>query len=129
MTKETKEQLGLRVLVVEDEMMVAIGLEMTLTDAGYEIVGPFGRLDPAIEAARNGRMDVALLDVNVRGDEIFPVAEILAARGIPYAFLTGYGREALPARFGSARILSKPFQADQLVATIRDLSAGCASVP
>lgn len=111
------------VLVIEDEMMVAMGLEMALEDAGYEVIGPFGRLDQAIEAARSGQMDVALLDVNVRGDEVFPVADILAARGVPFAFLTGYGRETLPARFGSSRVLSKPFQAGQLVAAVRAMSA------
>lgn len=111
------------VLVIEDEMMVAMGLEMVLEDAGYEVIGPFGRLEQAIEAARNGQMDVALLDVNVRGDEVFPVADILAARGVPFAFLTGYGRETLPARFGDSRVLSKPFQARQLVAAVRAMAA------
>lgn len=108
-----------RVLVIEDEMMVAMGLEMVLADAGYEVVGPFGRLDQALEAARNSQMDVALLDVNVRGDEIFPVADVLAARGIPYAFLTGYGRESLPTGLDSQRLLSKPFRADTLVAVVQ----------
>lgn len=108
-----------RVLVIEDEMMVAMGLEMALADAGYEVVGPFGRLDQALEAARNGQMDMALLDVNVRGEEVFPVADVLSARGIPYAFLTGYGRESLPVGLLSQRILSKPFRADALVATVR----------
>ena len=111
------------VLVIEDEMMVAMGLEMVLEDAGYEVIGPFGRLEQAIEAARNGQMDVALLDVNVRGDEVFPVADILAARGVPFAFLTGYGRETLPARFGDSPVLSKPFQARQLVAAVRAMAA------
>ncbi|CAA7614938.1 response regulator [Magnetospirillum sp. UT-4] len=118
-----RESTGRRVLVIEDEMMVAMGLEMALEDAGYDVVGPFGRLDQALDAACNERMDVALLDVNVRGEDIFPVADILAARGIPYVFLTGYGRDILPARFGSGRILSKPFQAIQLVAAVRELTA------
>jgi DNA-binding response OmpR family regulator len=111
------------VLVIEDEMMVAMGLEMALEDAGYAVVGPFGRIDQAIEAARSGHMEIALLDVNVRGDEVFPVADILAARGVPFAFLTGYGRETLPARFAANRILSKPFQVSQLMATVRAMSA------
>lgn len=111
-----------RILVIEDEMMVAMGLEMALEDAGYEVVGPFGRLDQALDAARNSQMDLALLDVNVRGEAIFPVAAVLAARGIPFVFLTGYGRESLPAEFASGRILSKPFQADVLVATVQAMS-------
>lgn len=112
-----------RILVIEDEMMVAMGLEMALMEAGYEVVGPFGRLDQALEAARNGQMDLALLDVNVRGDAIFPVAEILTARGIPFAFLTGYGRETLPVEFKAGRVLSKPFQAERLLATIKSMSS------
>lgn len=111
-----------RVLVIEDEMMVAMGLEMALADAGYEVIGPFGRLDQALDAARNGHMDMALLDVNVRGEEVFPVAEVLSARGIPFAFLTGYGPESLPVGLAHQRILSKPFRADTLVATVRAMS-------
>jgi DNA-binding response OmpR family regulator len=110
---------GRRILVIEDEMMVAMGLEMALEDAGYVVIGPFGRLDQALEAARNQQMDVAILDINVRGDAVFPVADVLAARGIPYAFLTGYGRDRLPPGYGGDRILSKPFQAEALVATVQ----------
>lgn len=110
-----------RILVIEDEMMVAMGLEMALADAGYEVVGPFGRLDQALDAARNGQMDLALLDVNVRGEAIFPVADVLTARGIPFAFLTGYGRETLPVGFKAGHVLSKPFRADRLLATIQSM--------
>lgn len=111
-----------RVLVIEDEMIVAMGLEMVLEDAGYEVLGPFGCLDQALDAARNGQMDMALLDVNVRGEAIFPVADVLATRGIPYAFLTGYGREAFPTEFNADRVLSKPFHPDQLISTVRAMS-------
>lgn len=110
-----------RILVIEDEMMVAMGLELALADAGYDIVGPFGRMDQAMDAARNGQMDLALLDVNVRGEAIFPVAEILAARGIPFAFLTGYGREMLPIGFKAGRVLSKPFQSGTLLAAVQSM--------
>ncbi|HLO76626.1 MAG TPA: response regulator [Magnetospirillum sp.] len=110
-----------RILVIEDEVMVAMGIEMALADAGYEVVGPFGRLDQALDAARNGQMDVALLDVNVRGEAIFPVADILAARGIPFVFLTGYGRETLPIGFKAGRVLSKPFQPLALLSTVKSM--------
>lgn len=111
-----------RILVVEDEMLVAMSLEMALEGAGFEVVGPFGRLEQALDAARNGQMDAALLDVNVRGEPIFPVADILAARGIPYAFLTGYGREALPDRFCDSPVLSKPFQPENLMMAIHHMA-------
>lgn len=110
-----------RVLVVEDEMMVAMGLELALFEVGYDVVGPFGRLDQAMDAARTGQVDMALLDVNIRGDAVFPVAEMLATRGIPYAFLTGYSGEGLPEGFASAVILSKPTRLDALVAVLRHL--------
>jgi DNA-binding response OmpR family regulator len=113
-----------RILVIEDELMVAMSLEMALEGAGYEVIGPFGRLEQALDVARNGQMDMALLDVNVRGEAIFPVADVLTARGIPYAFLTGYGREAIPARFDADQVLSKPFLADKLMATVRGMSSG-----
>lgn len=114
---------GRRVLVIEDELMVAMGLEMVLADAGCEVVGPVGRFDKALVAAECEDVDFALLDVNLRGDSVFPVADILSLRGIPYAFLTGYGRETLPARHADRQILSKPFQASALLATIGAMSA------
>ena len=107
-----------RVLVVEDELMVAMGLELVLADAGYEVVGPLGRLDDALAAARVEEVDFALLDVNLRGAEVYPVADVLSGRGIPFTFLTGYGREALPARHAGGSILSKPFEASKLRATV-----------
>ncbi|MBI5163232.1 MAG: response regulator [Magnetospirillum sp.] len=113
------EIAGQRVLVVEDEWLIAMGLEMALQDAGCVVVGPIGRLDQALEAARSETFDVALLDVNLRGEHAFPIADILAQRGIPYAFLTGYGRDTLPPRYAQSRILAKPFAATGLVATVK----------
>lgn len=120
MTKQSENERkpGRRILVVEDELMVAMGLEMVLADAGYVVVGPIGRFEQALEAAADGEVDFALLDVNVRGEEVYPVADILSKRGIPYAFLTGYGRESLPKSQNAARVLSKPFNATQLLAAV-----------
>jgi DNA-binding response OmpR family regulator len=108
-----------RILVVEDEFIVAMGLEMVLTDAGYLVAGPLGRVDQALEAATNETFDAALLDVNVRGEEIYPVAEVLTRRGIPFAFLTGYGREAIAPEWTDATVLPKPFKAAELLATVQ----------
>lgn len=107
-----------RILVAEDELMVAMGLELVLARAGFEVVGPIGQFDQAVEAATNDDMDFALLDVNVRGAEIFPVADILTQRGIPFAFLTGYGKESLPANQKKAKILPKPFKIDDLLTAL-----------
>jgi len=111
-----------RVLVIEDEMMVAMGLEMALEDAGYDVVGPVGNLTTGLEAARGEAISLALLDINVRGEQVFPLADVLAERGIPFAFLTGYGREVLPPRFATAATLAKPFHQCDLLATVASLA-------
>jgi CheY-like chemotaxis protein len=88
---------GRRVLVVEDEMTVAMGLEMALAGIGCVVVGPVGRMAQAVDLAKTEVLDAAVLDINIRGDEVYPVAEILSHRGIPFAFLSGYGRLSFPA--------------------------------
>lgn len=118
MTPENPALTGRRVFVVEDELMVAMGLEMTLVAAGCVVVGPIGRFDQAMAAAETTAADVALLDVNLRGTEAYPIADLLSARGIPFTFLTGYGRNALPPRFAEERILCKPFQRDELLSAV-----------
>lgn len=114
---------GYRGLVVEDELAVALCLEDMLLDAGSTVLGPVGRLDQAMALARGDGFGFALLDVNLRGVPVFPVAELLAERGVPFAFLTGYGRQDLPARFANVPILSKPFQSAELVGLVAQLLA------
>lgn len=106
--------IGLRVLLVEDEIMVALLLEDMLAELGHEVIGPVARLDEALEMAQGQALDVALLDVNLNGKEIYPVAEALAAREIPFVFVTGYGRRALRAPYHDRPILQKPFRRDAL---------------
>ncbi len=81
---------GLRVLLVEDEMLVAMLLEDFLNELGCDVVGPLTNVDAAIESATHASVDVALLDINLTGANAYPVAEILDRRGIAFAFLTGY---------------------------------------
>ncbi|WP_158047670.1 response regulator [Skermanella pratensis] len=111
----TASAAGQRVLVVEDEMFIAMGISLHLKDAGYLVIGPAGRLDKAMDLARSEMVDAALLDVNLRSDTVYPVADILTARDIPFTFLTGYNRESLPDRFGDGHILKKPFQTKELI--------------
>ena len=111
----------LRVLLVEDQSMVALLLEDMLAELGHEVVGPVARLDEAVEMAQGQALDVALLDINLNGKEIYPVAEALAAREIPFVFVTGYGKKALCAPFYDRPILQKPFRRDDL----RELLAAC----
>jgi CheY-like chemotaxis protein len=111
---------GLRVLLVEDEFMVALLLETELATLGCEIIGPIGRLDRALEIAQREALDVAILDVNINGKEVYPVAEALAARDIPFVFVSGYGRQGLRAPYGDRPTLQKPFRVDDLVAVLEE---------
>lgn len=104
-----------RVLLVEDEMMVAMLLEDMLSDFGCEVIGPAGRVDEALSLARNGAIDVAILDVNLAGQETYPVADVLAAAGIPFVFATGYGAGGLRDGYKHRPTLQKPFQQRDLI--------------
>ena len=112
-----------RVLVVEDEYLIRMLLEDMLADLGYEIAGAVGTIAEASELAETGEFDAAVLDVNVDGKEIFPVADILAKRGVPFVFVTGYGEGSLPDPYRSRPALQKPFQAEQLKSTLAELTA------
>ena len=105
---------GLRVLVVEDEIMVALLLEEMIAELGHQVVGPVGRLGRALEAAGTEAIDLAILDINLDGKEVYPVADALAARDIPFAFVTGYGREGLRAAYQGSPTLPKPFRRQDL---------------
>jgi DNA-binding NtrC family response regulator len=106
---------GKRVLVVEDEYLVALVLEDVLSDAGCTVVGPFARVQDALAAAKVEVVDVALLDVNVGGEMVFPVAYLLEEKGTPFLFVTGYGRAILPRDRSNWEACTKPFQPEQLV--------------
>ena len=112
------ELRGLRILVVEDEFLVALELESMLQELGGDVIGPLGSLDQAVAIAREEALDLALLDVNVGGRLITPVADALAARGIPFAFCTGYDAAGLPDRHAAAPILTKPCQLRELRSTL-----------
>ena len=109
---------GKRVLVVEDEWLVAMLVQDLLSDVGCVIVGPFARVTEALAAARTEAVDVAVLDVNVGGEQAFAVAYQLETRGVPFLFLTGYGRSALPKDRLDWEVQSKPFNSAQLTASL-----------
>jgi CheY-like chemotaxis protein len=100
---------GLRVLVVEDEAAISLLLEDMLLDFGCEVVGPSARLAAALEAVEKEKVDIAILDVNVAGESIYPVAEALQARSIPFVFSTGYGSQGIMDSFRDRPVLQKPF--------------------
>ena len=109
---------GLRVLVVEDEMLVSLLIEEMLTDHACMIVGPFNTVPAALEAAMTEVIDIALLDVNVSGCKVYPVANVLTLRQIPFLFLSGYGQSAIPHDRPDWRVCSKPFREDVLMAML-----------
>jgi len=115
---------GKRVMVAEDELLVAMMIEDVLADAGCVLVGPFCNVPGALIAAKDATIDIALLDVNLRGQMIYPAAEILALRHIPFLLLTGYGRNAVPPNHPEWEACSKPFK---IAGLIRQLSARVAA--
>ena len=112
-----------RVLLVEDEYLIRMLLEDMLADLGYEIAAAVGTIAEASEFATNGEFNVAILDVNLDGQEIYPVAEILAKRGLPFIFVTGYGKGSLSEPYSGRPALQKPFQAEQLKTALAGLLA------
>lgn len=109
---------GLRALVVEDEATVAMLIEDMLEDLGFEIVASVASLVEASEVAVNVEIDFAMLDVNIAGDLIFPVANLLSERQIPFLFSTGYGATGLPPRFSRCCVITKPFSQAELLEKI-----------
>lgn len=104
---------GKRILVVEDEALIAVMVEDMLAELGSEVVGPAATIEQALVLARSGALDGAVLDVNVRGERIDPVADALAARGVPMLFATGYGEVRL-ASGASTTVIDKPYTQDKL---------------
>ncbi len=116
-----------KVLVVEDEIMIRMLLEDMLSDLGYTVAGAVGRIDEAVSMAKAGEFDLAILDVNLNGQTVSPVAEILAERGLPFVFATGYGERGLPERFHDRPTLQKPFQQDNLSRILMQVHAATAA--
>ena len=100
---------GRRVLVVEDESLVAMLLETILEDMGCLAVGPAATVDEGLRMAADETVDAALLDVNVAGRQVFAVAQALKDRGVPFVFSTGYGEGGLPDEWRGQPTLQKPF--------------------
>jgi two-component SAPR family response regulator len=109
---------GVRVLVVEDEMMVSMWLEDMLSDMGCTLVGPAARIEPALRLVENAGFDVAILDVNLNGDETYPIAAALTARAIPFVFASGYRAGRIREQYRNVPSLQKPFQQQDLERTL-----------
>jgi DNA-binding response OmpR family regulator len=119
---------GRRIILIEDEPLIAMDLESTLTAAGAEIVGSAGTLDNAKLLIADAQCDAALLDSNLAGHPVDELAAALTQRNIPFAFVTGYGRESMPRGFRDAVLLKKPFNPEQLLAVMELLFYQTAAV-
>jgi len=110
---------SLRILVVEDEMMIAMMLEDMLADLGHKVAGIAMRLPQAMNLAKDVEADIAILDINLDGRKSFPAAEVLRQRGVKLIFASGYGSAGLEAPFLEEVIVKKPFEANDIRAALR----------
>jgi CheY-like chemotaxis protein len=110
---------GNRIFLVEDEILVAMMMRDILTDLGFTVVGPYTRLSEAMMAAVHDKIDAAIVDVNLDGQMVYPLADVLVARKIPFVFVTGYGVESIDGRFGYVPVIKKPVQRKALEGIFR----------
>jgi DNA-binding response OmpR family regulator len=110
-----------RILIVEDEALVAMLVEDTLLDAGFAVIGPVATVADAMAAIGRGGFDAAVLDMNLGGVSGAPVADALALAGRRFLVATGYGAAGLPPQHRGARVLAKPYEPAALVREVRAL--------
>lgn len=112
--------MGARVLIVEDEIIVALFMEDILAEFGYRVAGVVSRLDEAM--ARDADFDVAVLDVHLNGKSVFDFADKLAGTGTPFVFATGYGERGIPERHKDRPVLQKPFSPEALKSALAEVA-------
>jgi two-component system, chemotaxis family, sensor kinase Cph1 len=113
---------GWRILVVEDQSLIAMEMQDCLEKNGATVVGPVGRVERALNVAENANLEAALLDVNLHGERCWPVADALIRRAIPFAFATGFEtRLVMPERFAGCLVLSKPFREQDILAVLKQM--------
>jgi CheY-like chemotaxis protein len=112
---------GCRVLVVEDEVMVSCAMEDMLAGLGCEVVGPAARVNQGLELVAAGRIDAAVLDVNLNGQKSYPIADALIAIGVPFVFSTGYNKDSMPEEYRDFPMLQKPYNRLKLGKTLEKL--------
>ena len=114
----------IRILVVENENIIAMEISWIVEDAGYSIVGPERSVETTRQVLSRHKVDLALLDVHLAGETVFPVSEMLDAIGVPYIFLTSHPVSSLPGRYEGRPLLTKPFRSRALLALIQQILGG-----
>jgi DNA-binding response OmpR family regulator len=109
-----------RVLVVEDEYLIAMQTASIVEDAGYTVIGPEASVDATRRVLAHQKVDLALLDINLGGELVFPISEMLDTMDIPYIFVTSYPAIALPGEYGGRPLVQKPYVPELLVALIEE---------
>jgi CheY-like chemotaxis protein len=113
-----KRPAGSTVFLVEDEVMIRMMVADMLQELGYSVAAEAGEINEAIRLAQSAEFDLAILDVNVNGKVISPVADLISARNLPFIFATGYGSSGLPEEYRDRPALQKPFQIETLARVI-----------
>jgi CheY-like chemotaxis protein len=113
-----------RVLVIEDEDLVAMLIETLILEMGFEHAATAADLEEALNAASGDQFDIAVLNLNLDGRPTYPVADVLGSRGIPFIFATGYGTPAIDARFAGVPAVQKPFRKGELEAAMTQALGG-----
>lgn len=111
----------IRVLVVEDEPLIGMDIESAVQRLGHEVVGPVGEIGKALSLAADETIACAILDINIRGGNTYPIADMLLKRGVPLLLLSGYSSHSLPESLQQEARLAKPFIGEQLDEEIRIL--------
>jgi CheY-like chemotaxis protein len=123
-SNRSRDERKLRILVVEDEGLIAMLIEDMVLDLGHEVAAVSSRLEEALHIAQTGSFDLAILDVNLNGKPSYPIADVLVSRNIPFAFATGYGRQEYETRYKDVPTLPKPFVGPDFARIICELAQG-----
>jgi CheY-like chemotaxis protein len=110
-----------RVLIVEDEAMIAGLIESILRKGGWSVVGPVATLERALETIERERLDAALLDVRINGRDVYAVADVLMRRRIPFVFVSGFTRKQVPPGYRDCAYIAKPFTPDAILALLEEV--------
>jgi len=110
-----------RVLVVEDNLLIAMDTGFLVEECGCAVVGPAGSVSEALDVARHHRLEGAVLDINLDHERVWPVADVLEAHGVPFVFATAYNGADVPERFTHHTLLTKPLARESLREALRDI--------